>query len=128
MQVVASECSKAQSTLDHYLRLVPRPLPGSHAKLYRAQNELAQASKRISFLHSQLRKHAHDVISLTEVIKEQIELSRSFWNTVLGFLVAIYVPLSFASVRLIKLYSHILVYHRANGAVILRDEYHVLQC
>lgn len=127
MQVVASQCSKAQSTLDHYLRLVPRPLTRSNANLCVAQNELAQASKRFSFLHSQLRKHADDVISLTEVIKEQIELSRSFWNTVLGFLVAIYVPLSFASVRLINVYSHAIVYHRTNDAVILWNEYHFLQ-
>ncbi|KAL1588154.1 hypothetical protein WHR41_03181 [Cladosporium halotolerans] len=97
MYVVAEECSRAHKLLYSYSRMLQRPLCEINASIYPVQNELFQTIGQLPLLESELRRCADRITDTKEAIKEQIELSRSFWNTVLGFLVAIYVRLSFAS-------------------------------
>lgn len=60
--------------------------------------KLAASTDQFDTLARELRLRSMDVDKLKTVVIEQMETSRNFWNTVLAFLVALYVPLSFASV------------------------------
>lgn len=66
---------------------------------YDACQYLSNSMADIEFIATELEKLANDIDQVIKLIKDQMDLSQSFWSTVLAFVVAIYVPISFASVR-----------------------------
>lgn len=60
--------------------------------------KLAASTDQFDALAQELRLRTLDVDKLNAVVIKKMETFRNFWNTVLAFLVALYVPLSFASV------------------------------
>ena len=52
----------------------------------------------IQYLADEIDGLAEGIDSVQKLIKDQMDLAQSFWSTILGFVVAIYVPFSFASV------------------------------
>lgn len=52
----------------------------------------------VKFLARESEKLAKNIDQVMKLVKDQMELSQSFWSTMLVFVVAIYVPISFASV------------------------------
>ena len=62
--------------------------------------EFDRILRDVDFLEGELANIARSIDITTKLVKEQIELSQSFWSTILAFVVAVYVPLSFASVSL----------------------------
>lgn len=74
---------------------------------YLIEDMFRECAADMSGLIPDLEKLAADVDPVEERIKKQMDLSQSFWTTVLGFLVAIYVPISFASVSCPKILNQL---------------------
>ena len=89
--------TEAERTAKSSRRLIHPPmiLSDHEQEVY---EPLTSHLRTIEGIASDLRADAHNIDGVVRMIKEQMDLSQSFWNTVLAFVVAIYVPLSFASV------------------------------
>ena len=52
----------------------------------------------MDYLGHEMNSISQQIDEINKVIKDQMELTQSFWSSVLAFVLAIYVPVSFASV------------------------------
>lgn len=94
--MLAEQCEKASAQFEHLLSLPELPLEEPMADIC---SSLRTSIESIRLVSSQMRILADGLTELKGKILEQMDLSRNFWNGVLGFFVAVYVPLSFASAR-----------------------------
>lgn len=101
--MLAEQCGKANKQFEHLLKLPPLPQEESTMDICAL---LRTNIDNIHLVSSEMQKLAGELTSLKNKIVEQMDLSRTFWNGVLGFFVAIYVPLSFTSVRFLRV-SHV---------------------
>lgn len=89
---------ECRSVIEVIGRLIQLPQSPMSKDLNDIVLELAASTDQFNTLAQELRLRSLDVDKLKAVVIEQMETFRNFWNTVLAFLVALYVPLSFASV------------------------------
>lgn len=100
VNILEHECNTATGVITQLIRLPHNPMNTDVSDIVL---RLAASTKEFDTLAQELRLRSLDVERLKAVVIEQMETSRNFWNTVLAFLVALYVPLSFASVRVYNL-------------------------
>ena len=68
------------------------------ATVYDVIGRLDKRVRDVEYLATEIENLARNIEEVHKMIKEHMELTQSFWSMVLAFVVALYVPLSFASV------------------------------
>ena len=100
--MLADECEKALAIMNRFELLLAQPVQSS---MHRLCFDIGECTVDLRLLAKQLRERGKRITAIKETVKEQMDTSRNFWNTVLAFLVALYVPLSFASVSPLYIFS-----------------------
>ena len=95
--VLEFECRSAADTIKRLVSMPPKPMDRD---LDAIVSKLDAFTIHFETLAQELKLRSADVTKVKMVVIEQMDTSRNFWNTVLAFLVALYVPLSFASVSI----------------------------
>ena len=96
---LSGKIEESISTIDFILSRVQLPLTEADSTAYGYIDELNLCKTDLAHLKGLLHGKVEETIALRTRIKEQLEHSHSYRDIIIAILVAIYVPLSFASVR-----------------------------
>lgn len=98
------ECALTKTLIDQLIVLSPKPQSQQTSS---ACDLLLTCSEHIALTGEEMSRLAENLTDTKTMAIEQLDLSRSFWGGVLGFLVAVYVPLSFISVNYFSSHSQV---------------------
>lgn len=101
---MAKECNVTKPVIDKSIDLTPKPQSQQTSS---ACDLLSACADHITLTGEEMSRLAENLTDTKTMAIEQLDLSRSFWGGVLGFLVAVYVPLSFISVNYFSLHSQV---------------------
>lgn len=93
---MAKECSFTKPIIGRLIDLTPKPQSKQTSS---ACDLLLACADHIALTGEEMSRLAEKFTDTKTMAIEQLTLSRSFWGGILGFLVAVYVPLSFISVN-----------------------------
>lgn len=95
---IAEQCEQNIETLKAILLCLPLPSPAADAASYEHLDDLDQCKIDLEYLASELRAKSEAITPVKRLIREQMDYSTAYRNTVIAVLVALYVPISFVSV------------------------------
>lgn len=95
LQAMAKECAFAKTVIDRLTSLTPKP---QSQQSFKACDLLLACADHIALTGEEMFRLGEKLTDTKTMAIEKLDLSRSFWGGVLGFLVAVYVPLSFIAV------------------------------
>jgi len=98
MQAQARICERAKTATHTLLSFTPTPSILPDTQGYSICEKLYKCEQDSTYLALELDARAISIRAVETMVLKQMELSRNFWSTVVTFVVALYVPISFASV------------------------------
>jgi hypothetical protein len=97
------ECDSITTLIAHMVRILPKPAVVLPCERYLSEicESLEASGRDIKLATTELAALMDRLGDVKTMATEQLELSRNFWSGVLGFLIAVYAPLSFVSVSVL---------------------------
>jgi hypothetical protein len=99
--MVEKECDSMNLLIAHMMHIESTMEQPRERYLSEVCDTLEAGGREIKLVTQEVAALAARLNDVRTMAIEQLELSRNFWSGVLGFLIAVYAPLSFVSVRVL---------------------------